>query len=657
MPGAAASGGLTAPRIPAATQRPRPAGQSKSGAQSGCGHARGKPIVHRRGADRSGRGHDSRDAPRHIGRLSRPRPSVRYRRSQPTPSAAQLPSAPGTTSQQAFINQVAPGAVAAQHTYGVPAAVTIAQAIDESAWGQSTLADQGQQPVRDQGKRAGGQRLPAHAGVPERAVGDDHRPFRVYDNIAESIDDHGKLLATSGYYTAAMAASNAPNGFAQALTGVYATDPNYGTNLISLMRRLQPLPFRPGGTVRPGAGRRGGPLPGHSAPATQAPAAQAPAPQSPATSPPPLRQRPPSRQPRPAARPPPAAGSARGTARARTPRPAASPASSTAPDARTRLARSGPAHVHADGPRARAASASQPASAPAQPPASQPPSAATQRPATPVPTSPAQPSPTAPAAPDCRPVVQRAASVRDAAAGRHRRRSRARVRRLRGRGGDPGPSGHPRRSGAAREHVRRIHPLGCRSSSDTRVVTELAAVFWPMAPAHRQASAATAHAGRYPVTSRPDPPWSTSRPPPRPLTSWLTGPPSARRRPPPTRTPAGVRLRSLASPTRPARGTGRRRRRPSGRRGRQGPQGRRLGTSRRCRPRSRTRSSPRPGSRWPAPSLSTGTWPAPAESRGSCWPRATGCSARLTRAIRRSRARSWAPSTRTAPCSGPSPRR
>ena len=40
------------------------------------------------------------------------------------------------------MNQVAPGAIAAQRTYGVPAAVTIAQAIEESGWGQSTLAAQ-----------------------------------------------------------------------------------------------------------------------------------------------------------------------------------------------------------------------------------------------------------------------------------------------------------------------------------------------------------------------------------------------------------------------------------------------------------------------------------------------------------------------------------
>ena len=35
---------------------------------------------------------------------------------------------------------MAPGAIASQQRYGIPAAVTIAQAIDESGWGQSALA-------------------------------------------------------------------------------------------------------------------------------------------------------------------------------------------------------------------------------------------------------------------------------------------------------------------------------------------------------------------------------------------------------------------------------------------------------------------------------------------------------------------------------------
>src|SRR5262249_40570959 len=58
-----------------------------------------------------------------------------------------------------------------------------------------------------------------------------------YRDTAESIEDHGKLLATSGYYTHAMAQRRDPNAFAAALTGVYATDPQYGAKLVSLMQQ------------------------------------------------------------------------------------------------------------------------------------------------------------------------------------------------------------------------------------------------------------------------------------------------------------------------------------------------------------------------------------------------------------------------------------
>ena len=75
--------------------------------------------------------------------------------------------------------------------------------------------------------------------------------FRAYHDIAQSIEDHGKLLATSGYYTAAMAVRQKPDRFAQALTSVYATDPSYGTNLISLMQRFNLYRF--GASAQPTA--------------------------------------------------------------------------------------------------------------------------------------------------------------------------------------------------------------------------------------------------------------------------------------------------------------------------------------------------------------------------------------------------------------------
>src|SRR5690349_24757326 len=55
-----------------------------------------------------------------------------YRRHDEQPAGV-----PETAAQQAFISQVVPGALATQQRYGIPAAVTIAQAIDESGWGRS----------------------------------------------------------------------------------------------------------------------------------------------------------------------------------------------------------------------------------------------------------------------------------------------------------------------------------------------------------------------------------------------------------------------------------------------------------------------------------------------------------------------------------------
>jgi hypothetical protein len=158
-----------------------------------------------------------------------------YQRHQPAPSAG--PAVPGTAGQRAFIEQIAPGAMATQQKYGVPASVTIAQAIDESGWGQSLLASQDHNLFGIKGSGpAGSDLLPTQEFIGGQLV-DSTAPFRVYYDIGQSIEAHGKLLARSDYFTNAMANRHQPNAFAQALTGVYATDPSYGATLISLMQR------------------------------------------------------------------------------------------------------------------------------------------------------------------------------------------------------------------------------------------------------------------------------------------------------------------------------------------------------------------------------------------------------------------------------------
>jgi flagellum-specific peptidoglycan hydrolase FlgJ len=53
--------------------------------------------------------------------------------------------------------------------------------------------------------------------------------------MQDAFDQHGELLATGSPYAHARTLVANPDAFADALTGVYATDPNYGTLLKSIM--------------------------------------------------------------------------------------------------------------------------------------------------------------------------------------------------------------------------------------------------------------------------------------------------------------------------------------------------------------------------------------------------------------------------------------
>ncbi len=186
-----------------------------------------------------------------------------YTRNNPPASATHVPD---TSSQQAFISAIAPGAAAAHSRYGVPASVTIAQAIDESGWGQSALAirDHNLFGIKGTGP-AGSDALPTREYENGRWVTVTAQ-FRVYHNVAESIADHSKLLATGPSYQHAMANRHHADAFATNLTGIYATDPEYGSNLISIMKLYHLYQYDAATTA-----------PAQATPASAAPASTAPA--------------------------------------------------------------------------------------------------------------------------------------------------------------------------------------------------------------------------------------------------------------------------------------------------------------------------------------------------------------------------------------------
>ena len=66
--------------------------------------------------------------------------------------------------------------------------------------------------------------------------------FRAYSSMSECFADHASLICErtrpngQKIYAAALANPNDPCAFARALTGIYATDPQYGEKLVSIMR-------------------------------------------------------------------------------------------------------------------------------------------------------------------------------------------------------------------------------------------------------------------------------------------------------------------------------------------------------------------------------------------------------------------------------------
>ncbi len=126
--------------------------------------------------------------------------------------------------------EVADAAIASRKKWTVPASVTVAQWAVESAWGAAMPPGSnnpfGIKAVGDQPSVES----PTHEVVNGQSVTVDAR-FRMFASLSQAFDEHGRLLATAPVYKEAMKQASNPEAFADALTGVYATDPNYGFTL------------------------------------------------------------------------------------------------------------------------------------------------------------------------------------------------------------------------------------------------------------------------------------------------------------------------------------------------------------------------------------------------------------------------------------------
>jgi hypothetical protein len=145
-------------------------------------------------------------------------------------------------SHEELIQAVGEAARASKAQTGVPASVTVAQAILESDWGQSLLSREANNYFGIKAMGSAGN----DGAVWMNTMEFDGRgrsyytldPFRAYKSLVDSVTDHSLLFVRVGLYRAAMQATDNPNEFARRIAAAgYSTDPAYPSKIIGLMQK------------------------------------------------------------------------------------------------------------------------------------------------------------------------------------------------------------------------------------------------------------------------------------------------------------------------------------------------------------------------------------------------------------------------------------
>jgi flagellar protein FlgJ len=174
-----------------------------------------------------------------------PAPKPTTQSAPSAPSAPSVPAGPtGTMTNAQFLAASIGPAQQSQREFGVPASITLAQAILESGWGRSKLSANDRNffgmKCFTQGAFANGchtyvtnECTPAPASVCYTTSAS----FRTYASATNSFRDHGSLLATATRYRNAFNYKTNPVQFAVEIQkGGYATDPLYATKLAKIMQ-------------------------------------------------------------------------------------------------------------------------------------------------------------------------------------------------------------------------------------------------------------------------------------------------------------------------------------------------------------------------------------------------------------------------------------
>ncbi|MCC7106499.1 MAG: LysM peptidoglycan-binding domain-containing protein, partial [Chloroflexi bacterium] len=135
----------------------------------------------------------------------------------------------GDSLEERFIASIGEAALVSRDRTGVPASVTIAQAILESYWGSSKLAKEANNYFGIKAQTREGTAGVIWLDVWEVLGGENvvqSEPFRAYHDVADSFIDHGRFFLENRRYGQALTVESDPRQFAREIADAgYATDP------------------------------------------------------------------------------------------------------------------------------------------------------------------------------------------------------------------------------------------------------------------------------------------------------------------------------------------------------------------------------------------------------------------------------------------------
>ncbi|WP_283584440.1 LysM peptidoglycan-binding domain-containing protein [Limosilactobacillus urinaemulieris] len=137
---------------------------------------------------------------------------------------------------QQFIQSVAQGAIDGWNQYRVLPSITVAQAILESGWGQSSLSTSAHNLFGIKGSYNGHSVVMRTREVYGGRSVYVNANFRAYANNSESVTDHGRFLNVNSRYRNLLGDTNYVSVANKLRQDGYATDPSYASSLINLVR-------------------------------------------------------------------------------------------------------------------------------------------------------------------------------------------------------------------------------------------------------------------------------------------------------------------------------------------------------------------------------------------------------------------------------------